>query len=116
MRPSTPRPALRSGAGPHGDFTSRRPPPRRGLLGLAGRPTAIFAGNDLQAFGVYEAARRHGLRIPHDLSVVGFDGLPVAAWVSPPLTTVGQPLAEMGGVATQMLSGWSRPAAASWRW
>jgi LacI family transcriptional regulator len=65
--------------------------------------TAIFAGSDQQALGVYEAARRRGLRIPQDLSVVGFDDLPAARWVSPPLTTVRQPLAEMGQVAAQML-------------
>jgi DNA-binding LacI/PurR family transcriptional regulator len=73
------------------------------LLDLAERPTAIFAGSDQQALGVYEAARQRGLRIPQDLSVVGFDDLPVARWVSPPLTTVRQPLAEMGRAAAQML-------------
>jgi LacI family transcriptional regulator len=73
------------------------------LLGLPARPTAIFAGSDQQAFGVYEAARQRGLRIPQDLSVVGFDDLPVARWGSPPLTTVRQPLAEMGRAAAQML-------------
>ena len=75
----------------------------RELLDLADPPTAIFAGSDQQAFGVYEAARQHGLRVPQDLSVVGFDDLPVARWVSPPLTTVRQPLAEMGLAAAQML-------------
>jgi len=73
------------------------------VLDLADRPTAIFAGSDQQALGVYEAARQRGLRIPQDLSVVGFDDLPVARWVSPPLTTVRQPLAEMGRAAAQML-------------
>jgi LacI family transcriptional regulator len=73
------------------------------LLDLADRPTAIFAGNDQHALGVYEAARQRSLRIPQDLSVVGFDDLPVARWVSPPLTTVRQPLAEMGRAAAQML-------------
>ncbi len=73
------------------------------LLDLPQRPTAIFAGSDQQAFGVYEAARQRGLRIPEDLSVVGFDELPVARWASPPLTTVRQPLAEMGSAAAQML-------------
>ena len=73
------------------------------LLGLPDRPTAIFAGSDQQAFGVYEAARQHGLRIPDDLSVVGFDELPVSRWASPPMTTVRQPLAEMGSAAAQML-------------
>src|ERR1035437_4573364 len=73
------------------------------LLDLADRPTAIFAGNDQHALGVYEAARQRSLRIPQDLSVVGFDDLPVARWVSPPLTPVRQPLAEMGRAAAQML-------------
>jgi LacI family transcriptional regulator len=73
------------------------------LLSLPRRPTAIFAGSDQQAFGVYEAARQRGLRIPQDLSVVGLDDLPVARWVSPPLTTVRQPLAGMGRAAAQML-------------
>ena len=50
----------------------------------------------LQALGVYEAARQAGLRIPDDLSVVGFDDIDQATWVAPPLTTVRQPFAEMG--------------------
>lgn len=73
------------------------------LLDLPDPPTAIFAGSDQQALGVYEAARQRGLRIPQDLSVVGFDDLPAARWVSPPLTTVRQPLADMGRVAADML-------------
>ena len=73
------------------------------LLDLAAPPTAIFAGSDQQALGVYEAARQRGLRVPEDLSVVGFDDLPAARWVSPPLTTVRQPLADMGRVAAEML-------------
>jgi LacI family transcriptional regulator, galactose operon repressor len=73
------------------------------LLDLPDRPTAIFAGSDQQAFGVYEAARQRGLRIPDDLSVVGFDELPVSRWASPPLTTVRQPLTEMGSTAARML-------------
>ncbi|MET7330935.1 LacI family DNA-binding transcriptional regulator [Nonomuraea sp. NPDC005650] len=72
------------------------------LLSLPERPTAIFACNDLQAFGVYQAARATGLRIPADLSVVGFDDLPVAALVDPPLTTVHQPLTEMAVAATEL--------------
>jgi LacI family transcriptional regulator len=73
------------------------------LLRLADRPTAIFAASDVQAMGVYEAARRHGLRLPDDLSVVGFDDVPMAKWVSPPLTTLRQPLAEMATLATRTL-------------
>jgi LacI family transcriptional regulator len=73
------------------------------LLDLPEPPTAIFAGSDQQAFGVYEAARQRQLRIPQELSVVGFDDLRVTRWASPPLTTVRQPLAEMGRTAAQML-------------
>ncbi|KJS62674.1 LacI family transcriptional regulator [Streptomyces rubellomurinus] len=73
------------------------------LLRLPERPTAVFAGNDLQALGLYEAARELGLRIPEDLSVVGFDDLPLARWVGPPLTTVRQPLTEMAETATRLV-------------
>lgn len=73
------------------------------LLALPDRPTAVFAGSDEQAFGVIEAARVAGLAVPRDLSVVGFDDLPISRWASPPLTTVRQPLADMGRVAAQML-------------
>jgi LacI family transcriptional regulator len=75
----------------------------RDLLDGARPPTAIFAGNDRQALGVYEAARQLGLSIPDDLSVVGFDDLPLARWVSPPLTTIRQPLVEIGTTAAELL-------------
>jgi LacI family xylobiose transport system transcriptional regulator len=73
------------------------------LLGLPDPPTAIFAGSDLQALGLYEAARELGLRIPADLSVVGYDDLPVARWVGPPLTTIRQPLTEMAEAAARLV-------------
>jgi LacI family transcriptional regulator len=73
------------------------------LLALPERPTAIFAGSDQQAMGAYEAARQAGLRVPDDLSVVGFDDLPLCQWLSPPLTTVRQPLEEMGRLAARTL-------------
>jgi len=73
------------------------------LLDLDEPPTAIFAGSDLQALGVYEAAYRRGLRIPEDLSVVGYDDLPLARWARPKLTTVHQPLFEMAAEATRMV-------------
>lgn len=73
----------------------------RSLLALKRRPTAIFASSDQMAFGVYEAARQRGMRIPDDVSVVGFDDLPESRWTSPPLTTVRQPLAEMGLIAAR---------------
>ncbi|MGC9665592.1 LacI family DNA-binding transcriptional regulator [Planosporangium sp. 12N6] len=69
------------------------------LLDLDRPPTAIFASSDQMAFGVYEAVRRRGLRVPDDVSVVGFDDLPEACWSPPPLTTVRQPLVEMGRLA-----------------
>jgi DNA-binding LacI/PurR family transcriptional regulator len=78
---------------------------RRGreLLHRPDPPTAIIAGNDLQALGVYQAAREARLHIPEDLSVVGFDDLPVAQWVGPPLTTVRQPLVEMAIAAAELV-------------
>lgn len=72
------------------------------LLARPDRPTAIFTCNDLQALGVYQAARAAGLSIPGDLSVVGFDDLPVAELVEPGLTTVRQPLTEMAVAATEL--------------
>ncbi|GAA1659143.1 LacI family DNA-binding transcriptional regulator [Saccharothrix algeriensis] len=71
------------------------------LLQLPEPPTAIFASSDQMALGVYEAVRRAGLRVPDDVSVVGFDDLPEVRWSSPPLTTIRQPLAEMGMVAAR---------------
>lgn len=75
----------------------------RALLSLPDPPTAIFAGNDLQALGVYQAAREARLHIPEDLSVVGFDDLPVATWVGPPLTTVRQPLVQMATAGARLV-------------
>jgi LacI family transcriptional regulator len=69
------------------------------LLDLPEPPTAIFAGSDETAVGVLEAARARGLRIPEDLSIVGFDDTELARLSSPALTTVRQPLQEMGKVA-----------------
>jgi DNA-binding LacI/PurR family transcriptional regulator len=73
------------------------------LLSRPDPPTAILTTNDLQAYGVYEAARQAGLRIPTDLSVVGFDDLPSSQWIGPPMTTVGQPLPRMGAAAASMV-------------
>jgi LacI family transcriptional regulator len=67
------------------------------------RPTAIFASNDVMAMSAMEAVREHGLRVPEDVSVLGFDDIPQAAHVHPALTTVRQPLEQMGRVAAQML-------------
>src|SRR5690606_741447 len=78
------------------------------FLALPEPPTAIFAGCDETAFGVMEAARGRGLRVPDDLSVVGFDDTQIARMASPPLTTVRQPLREMGGVAAGAAAGGRR--------
>jgi LacI family transcriptional regulator len=67
------------------------------------RPTAIFASNDLSAFGAMDAARECGLRIPDDISIIGFDDIPQASFVYPKLTTVHQPLEQMGQIAAKML-------------
>ncbi|WP_210570977.1 LacI family DNA-binding transcriptional regulator [Streptomyces sp. GESEQ-4] len=71
------------------------------LLDLPDPPTAVFAASDQMALGAIEALRRRGLRVPEDMSVVGFDGLPEVRWSAPPLTTVRQPLADMGKLAVR---------------
>jgi LacI family transcriptional regulator len=73
----------------------------RELLSLEKRPTAIFASNDQTAMGVFQAAQEMGVRIPEDLSVVGFDNIMDSKYMG--LTTVDQFISEMGFVATQML-------------
>jgi LacI family transcriptional regulator len=73
------------------------------LLEQPAAPTAIFASNDVTAFGAMEAAHEFRRRIPEDLSIVGFDDIPQAAQVHPLLSTVRQPLEEMGRLATRML-------------
>jgi DNA-binding LacI/PurR family transcriptional regulator len=82
----------------------------RTLLALPDPPTAVFAANDAQAMGVYRAVAQAGLRVPDDMSVVGFDDLPAAQWVTPPLTTVHQPLREMAMAAVSMAFALSRGA------
>jgi LacI family transcriptional regulator len=87
-----------------GDFTVQRgQAAAQALLALPERPTAIFAANDLMAFGVMVAARDLGLRIPQDLSVIGFDNIPETMLVSPRLTTVDQSIREMGVLGAQLL-------------
>ena len=73
------------------------------LFALAEPPTAIFAGNDRQAAGVYRAFRELGVSVPADVSVVGFDNLPFTELLSPPLTTVHAPRLELGRTAASML-------------
>lgn len=73
------------------------------LLAAEPRPTAVFAANDVIAFGALDAARRLGVRVPAELSVVGFDDIDMAGWEGFNLTTVRQPLAEMGRAAAKLL-------------
>ncbi len=73
------------------------------LLALGARPTAIFASNDEMAAGVLQVAHRRGVPVPGELSVAGFDDVPLAAQVWPPLTTVHQPIREIATLATALL-------------
>lgn len=75
---------------------------RKALAGKT-RPTAIFAANDLMAYGAVRAAAEMGLRIPGDISVVGFDDINLSALFNPPLTTIKQPRLEMGETAVRLL-------------
>lgn len=72
------------------------------IAGLTERPTAVIAGNDLVAMGLISALGSQGLSVPGDVSVVGFDGLPLGARFNPPLTSVQQPMAEMGRIAIRL--------------
>ena len=73
------------------------------LLASERRPTAVFAANDVIAFGALDAARRVGVRVPAELSIVGFDDIDMAGWEGFSLTTVRQALAEMGRAAANLL-------------
>jgi DNA-binding LacI/PurR family transcriptional regulator len=104
--------AVLDGAGLAVDATLRRYGPHerdharalaQQLLELDPRPTAVFASSDVQAIGVLEAARIAGLRVPDDLSVVGFDDVEVARYAH--LTTVRQPLFDSGRLGADLLLG-----------
>lgn len=73
------------------------------LLDLPDPPTAIFASNDIEAMGVYKALYLRNIHVPAQMSVIGFDNIPFASVVSPGLTTIHQPLFDMGRMATIML-------------
>ena len=75
-----------------------------GELLADGLPTAIVAITDLTAIGILVAAREHGVSVPEQLSVIGFDDIPPAAWTDPPLTTIHQPIREKGRLAAQRLA------------
>jgi LacI family transcriptional regulator len=67
------------------------------------RPTGVLAMSDVAAIGLMSAAQSAGLRVPEDLSVVGYDDLPMSSWTNPALTTVRQPIVEKGRLAARLL-------------
>jgi LacI family transcriptional regulator len=73
------------------------------LLKLTPPPTAVFAANDMMAVGAIACIRDHHLRVPEDISVIGFDDIPLASFLNPKLTTIAQPRGEMGRMAVTML-------------
>jgi len=73
------------------------------LLSIKKPPTAIFASNDVMAISAMDAVRECGMRIPEDISILGFDDIPQASMVRPSLTTIRQPLEQMGRTAAQIL-------------
>lgn len=88
----------------HGDFTLKA-----GFIGalkmlaIADRPTALFCENDEMAIGALKRIREQGLRVPEDISLVGFDDIPMANYCDPPLTTISQPAEAFGEKAVEML-------------
>lgn len=75
------------------------------LLNLEDPPTVMFAFNDILAIGAMEAAHKRGLSIPEDVSIIGFDNTILAKYCYPPLTTMAQPLDEIGNQAVDLLVG-----------
>jgi len=86
-----------------GDFTPRSGYASAKELLQKSHPTAIFAANDQMAFGSIHAANELGLRVPDDVSVVGFDNIPFGSYFDPPLTTVEVPMYQIGAAAMEML-------------
>ena len=72
------------------------------IVSMPERPTAVIAANDMVAFGLISSLGSRGLSVPNDVSVVGFDGLPLGAYSNPPLTSVQQPIAEIGRIAIKL--------------
>jgi LacI family repressor for deo operon, udp, cdd, tsx, nupC, and nupG len=88
----------------HGDFSIESGvTAAEHLLSLKNSPTAVFCFNDEMAMGVIETARSRGLRVPQDLSVVGFDDIRFARYMDPPLTTIAQPMREIGEGTVRLL-------------
>jgi LacI family repressor for deo operon, udp, cdd, tsx, nupC, and nupG len=88
----------------HGDFSIESGAfAAERLFARQDRPTAIFCFNDEMAFGVMEVARRRGMRVPDDLSVVGFDDIRFSRHMDPPLTTIAQPMRDIGETSVRLL-------------
>jgi LacI family repressor for deo operon, udp, cdd, tsx, nupC, and nupG len=88
----------------HGDFSIRSGADAAdGLLSRTERPTAVFCFNDEMAMGVVQMARHRGVNVPRNLSVVGFDDIRFAQCVDPPLTTIAQPMREIGEGTVKLL-------------
>ena len=77
----------------------------QGLLRLSKKPTAVIASNDWTAIGALHAIASAGLRVPRDISLVGFDDIPLVSYTTPPLTSVQISAADVGSVAFQALFG-----------
>jgi len=73
------------------------------LFSIKNRPTAIFATNDIIAIGAYKAAKERGIKIPQDLSLIGFDNIETSSHIEVPLTTISQPINKMGKMAVEVL-------------
>jgi LacI family repressor for deo operon, udp, cdd, tsx, nupC, and nupG len=88
----------------HGDFTLDAGYSGAGkLLALDSRPSALFCENDEMAIGALKRIKEQGLRVPEDISLAGFDDIPMAAYCDPPLTTISQPAEMFGEKAVEML-------------
>jgi DNA-binding LacI/PurR family transcriptional regulator len=98
---------LTDGLVAHADFTvaGGRAALRELLSRDGGRPTGVICSSDLMAIGAVQEASAQGVRVPEELSVVGFDGIAAAAWTQPPLTTVEQPIEEIARTAIGALRG-----------
>lgn len=73
------------------------------LLSLADPPQAVFSSNDAMAVGAYQAIYQKGLRVPHDISIIGYDDIDLSPYLTPPLTTIHQPKDELGKLAIDQL-------------
>jgi LacI family transcriptional regulator len=95
---------LQDGFMVEGDFTEQGGyEAMQRLLSLEERPQAVFAASDMIAVGAMKAARAAGLRVPEDVALVGFDDIPLASAVEPPLTTIRQPIEQLGHTAATIL-------------